>query len=305
MNNPLLFSIVIPTYNRESFILNTLDSVFTQTYSHYEIIIVDNCSTDGTVDILQPLADTGKIRLIQHEKNYERARSRNTGLENAMGDFVTFLDSDDFMYPNNLTDAAAYAANNPNIKCFHNLYELIDADKKVLRKFSYPPLGNRIKAIVKGNFMSCIGNFIHRDVYQKFRFDTFKDLTGAEDWDFWLRVLGDYDLGRIEKINSGILHHDTRTVQTKHFEVLENGYLHLFNKFREDTHLSEIYAKYLSRIEASSYMYLATLANTNGFFDDTRRYLRLARQKDASVVFSIRFLNILRRAAFKLQIKYL
>ncbi|HLM60373.1 MAG TPA: glycosyltransferase family 2 protein, partial [Pyrinomonadaceae bacterium] len=155
MSNPLLFSIIIPTYNRESFILNTLDSVFAQTDPHYEIIVVDNCSTDDTIKILQPLADAGKIRLIQHEKNYERARSRNTGMENAKGDYLTFLDSDDFMYPDNLADAAEFAAKNPEIKCFHNLYELIDADKKVLRKYPFPPLDDRIEAIVGGNFMSC------------------------------------------------------------------------------------------------------------------------------------------------------
>ena len=303
MSNPL-FSIVIPTYNRAGFIFDTLDSIFAQTYKNYEIVIVDNCSTDNTVELLQPLADAGKIHLILHEKNYERARSRNTGMENATGDYLTFLDSDDFMYPENLADAAAFAAANPSVKCFQNLYELIDKNKKVLRKYKFPPLANRLEAIVAGNFMSCIGDFIHRDVYTKFRFDTFQELTGAEDWDFWLRVIADYEVGRIKKVNSGILHHDSRTIQSnKHYEVLERGYHHLFKKFRRDSHLSQVYVKYLNRIEASSYMYLATLANTNGFFEDTKKYLKLAREKDSSVIFSIRFLNILRRAVFKLKIK--
>ncbi len=304
MSNQLLFSIVIPTYNRAGFILDTLDSIFTQTYQNYEIIIVDNCSTDETIKILQPLADAGKIRLIQHEKNYERARSRNTGMDAATGDYLTLLDSDDFMYPENLADAAAFAAQNPEVKCFQNLYELIDKNKKVLRKYPFPLLDDPIKAIVGGNFMSCIGNFIHRDIYAKFRFDTFKDLTGAEDWDFWLRVIGDFGAGRIEKVNSGILHHDSRTVQSnKHYEDLERGYHHLFKKFRADAHLSEVYAKYLSRIEASSYLYLAILANTNAYFDDARKYLKLARQKDPSIVFTVRYLNIMRRAMLKQRIK--
>lgn len=304
MSNSPLFSIVIPTYNRQDFILNTLDSVFAQTYKNYEIIIVDNCSTDDTIKVLQPLADAGKIRLIQHEKNYERARSRNTGMENAKGDFLTLLDSDDFMYPNNLADAAAFIAENPQVKCFHNLYELIDKDKKVLRKYTFPPIDDPLRAIVGGNFMSCIGNFISRDVYEKFRFDTYDKLSGAEDWDFWLRVIGEVGVGRIKKVNNGILQHDSRTVQgNKHYEILEKGYDHLFKKFREDAHLSEVFKDYLDQIEANSYLYLAVLTNTNGFFDDTKKYLKKARQKNPSVVFTSRFLKIFIRAMMKVKIK--
>src|SRR5690348_2695793 len=113
-NNSLIkFSVVIPTYNRAKFIVNTLESVFSQSYKNYEVIVVDNCSTDDTVAVLQPLIDEKKIRFIQHEKNYERAYSRNTGIENATGDFLTFLDSDDFMYPENLADAADFIQKNP------------------------------------------------------------------------------------------------------------------------------------------------------------------------------------------------
>lgn len=304
MSNPLFFSVVIPTYNREDFILNTLESVFAQTYPHFEIIIVDNCSTDKTIELLQPLADAKKICLIRHEKNYERARSRNTGMENAVGDYLTFLDSDDFMYPDNLADAAEFIEKNPGVKCFQNLYELINENGKVLRKYSFPPLDDPVKAIVTGNFMSCIGGFVDREVYSKFRFDTRKELTGAEDWDFWLRVIGDHGIKRIKKINNGILHHDFQTVQSnKHYEELEKGYWYMFKKFREDEHLKKIYAEHLDRIEANSYMYLATLANTNGHFDDAVKFLKIARQKDPSVTFSNRYLRIKMRAVLKQKIK--
>lgn len=303
MTKPLLFSIVIPTYNREKFILNTLESVFSQTYPNYEIIIVDNCSTDSTVEILEPLARTGKIKLIVNEQNYERARSRNTGMENAEGDFLTLLDSDDFMYPNCLADAAEFVAKNPEAKCFHNLYELINDKKEVVYRYHFPPLTNQLKAIVSGNFMSCIGNFIEREVYKKYRFDTFSDLTGAEDWEFWLRVLSEYRVYRIEKVNNGILHHSSRTVNSKHFETLEKGYQYLFRKFREDARLSQIYSKYLNKIEANSYLYLAILANSGAFFEDARRFLKIARQKDSSVIFSSRFLRIWRQTILKIQAK--
>jgi glycosyltransferase involved in cell wall biosynthesis len=94
---PPFFSIVIPTYNRADLILDTLESVLSQTYKEFEVIVVDNCSTDNTKDVLLPYIQNGSISFIQHEKNYERSKSRNTGIKHAKGDYITFLDSDDFI----------------------------------------------------------------------------------------------------------------------------------------------------------------------------------------------------------------
>ena len=92
MSQPF-FSVVIPTYNREKLIGKTLTTVLQQTCQDFEIIIVDNCSTDDTVKVLQPfLADT-RIRLHLQEKNYERSRSRNKGMELATGKFLTLKSS--------------------------------------------------------------------------------------------------------------------------------------------------------------------------------------------------------------------
>src|SRR4051794_16378126 len=104
------FSVVIPTYNRANLLPKTLDSVFSQRYPAAEILVVDNCSTDNTEELLRPLVAAGKIRYIRHDRNYERARSRNTGMDHAQSEYVTFLDSDDLMYRDNLADAAAYIA---------------------------------------------------------------------------------------------------------------------------------------------------------------------------------------------------
>ncbi len=300
--NPF-FSIVIPTYNREKLIPATLESIFSQTFTDYEVIVVDNCSTDGTEEMLKPLVQSGKIKYIKHEKNYERARSRNTGMENARGEFLTLLDSDDFMYESCLADAAEFVKNNPDAKCFHNLYELVNDKKEVIYQYDFPPLDDQIKAIVAGNFMSCIGNFIHRDIYTKYKFDTFQELSGAEDWDFWLRVLADNKVSRIEKVNCGILHHENRSTRSNHFESLERGYNYLFEKFRADEHLMKIYGKYMNRIEANSYLYLSVVANTVGSFSSAHKFLKIARQKDSSIIFTARFLKSYRRAFFKLQIK--
>src|SRR5205085_9967436 len=99
------FSIVIPTYNRAALIGATLESIWQQTYQHFEVIVVDNCSQDQTEEMLAHYVKAGRIRFIRHDRNYERAQSRNTGMSAAKGDLVNLLESDDFMYQANLAGA--------------------------------------------------------------------------------------------------------------------------------------------------------------------------------------------------------
>jgi glycosyltransferase involved in cell wall biosynthesis len=295
------FSVVIPTYNRAAFIEATLKSVLSQTYPHYEIIVVDNCSTDNTEELLQPYIHAGHIQFIKHEQNFERARSRNTGMSAARGDFVTLLDSDDFMYPTNLADAAKYARANPDIKCFHNRYEFVDSERNVLRRQTLPPLNNQLRAIAGGNFMTCIGDFIHREIYEQYEFDVTPDLTGGEDWEFWLRVLADYKVGRIEKINSGILQHEGRSVNNQSLDSMKRGLEHLCVKLETEPHLAEVYRPYMKRIRANSLLYLAILANTGGRFAEACEFLKLAVKSDFSLLGNARLWRVARRALFKLQ----
>jgi glycosyltransferase involved in cell wall biosynthesis len=293
MTQSPFFSIIIPTYNRAPFIEATIESVLEQTYPHYEIIVVDNCSTDNTVELLQPYISAQQIQFIKHEENYERARSRNTGLSAARGDFVTFLDSDDFMYRTNLEEAAQYALAHPECKCFHNLFELVDAERRVIYRYKFPSLKNQTRSIARGNFMSCIGDFIHREIYTKYRFDTRREVTGSEDWDFWLRVLADYKVGRIEKINSGIRHHEGRSVNNQDLVSLQQGLERIAAKISEDEHLSRVYRRYLKHIEATSLVYVAILANSGFRYQEALKYLLRAVAKDKNIVVSRRFIKAL------------
>ena len=297
------FSVVIPTYNRAAFIKATLQSVLSQTYRNFEIILVDNCSTDNTDEVLEPFIRAGQIQFIKHERNLERARSRNTGMKAARGDFLTLLDSDDFMYPNNLADAAEYARSHPDIKCFHNLFEFVDLQGNVLRRYPMPSLKNQRKAIAGGNFMSCIGDFIHRDIYQRYQFDTTPELIGGEDWEFWLRVSADYKVGRIEKINSGVLQHDGRSVNNQNLGTMKTGLKQLCTKLSTDPHLSKVYGPYLKRIRANSLVYLAILANSGGQFAEARNYLSEAVRADPGLLASTRLWRVARRAWLKSQPK--
>ncbi|HZE73256.1 MAG TPA: glycosyltransferase family A protein [Pyrinomonadaceae bacterium] len=290
------FSVVIPTYNRAALILRTLESVWRQTYPHYEIIVVDNCSTDNTLEVLEPYVRAQRLRLIKHETNRERAQSRNTGMAAATGDYLTFLDSDDLMYPTNLEDAANYRSDHPESKCFHNLYEFVDDQGKLVYRPRFPAVENQIKGIASGNFMSCIGDFIHRDIYTHHRFSTDPEIIGGEDWDFWLRVLAIYKLGRIEKINSGVVQHEGRSVNHQDMASLEQGLKKIKQNICTDPELAGIYSPYLKFIESSSLMYLATLANAGQCYKPALSYLYRAARKNPGVLVTSRFIRTLQIA---------
>jgi len=286
-----VFSVVIPTYNRARFIVGTLESVWRQTYPHFEIIVVDNCSTDGTAALLEPYVRSHRIRFIQHETNLERARSRNTGMAAATGDFVTLLDSDDLMYPTNLEDAASFANTHPEARCFHNLFEFVNSRHELVYSPKFPSLRNQLKAIAQGNFMSCTGDFIHREIYTRYRFNTDPEIIGGEDWDFWLRVLADYKVGRIHKVNNGVVQHEGRSVNSQDIISLGKGLEKIQSNIVNDPHLADVYAPYLKCIEASSQIYLAILANGAGLYRLSLSYLFHAAEKYPRALTAQRFIR--------------
>lgn len=247
----MLFSVVIPTYNRADLIMETLDNVFSQTYKRYEILVVDNCSTDNTEALLSPLIDKGRIRYFRHDRNYERSKSRNTGMQNANGDFLTFLDSDDFMYEDCLRDAAEYVHQHPEIKFFHNLYELVSNKKEKLYQYQFPPLTNQYKALASGNFISCIGGFIHKEIYKVHRFNENPKMIGSEDYEVWFEIMAKYKLGRINKINSGIREHPDRSVNLGVYKNLAYQKKEILNKIKTNKLLYEKFGPYLPRLKAS------------------------------------------------------
>jgi glycosyltransferase involved in cell wall biosynthesis len=95
-----MISVIIPSYNRAETIRRSVDSVLNQTYSDIEVIVVDDCSTDNTIDIISNYDD--RVRCIRHEQNRGACAARNTGIMNAKGEYIAFQDSDDEWFPDKL-----------------------------------------------------------------------------------------------------------------------------------------------------------------------------------------------------------
>ena len=96
MKKEELVSIVVPVYNAEKFLKDTIQTVLEQTYPNWELLLVDDCSNDNSVDIIKEyVKDDKRIRLLKNEKNSGAALTRNHGIKEAKGTYLCFLDADD------------------------------------------------------------------------------------------------------------------------------------------------------------------------------------------------------------------
>jgi len=107
-------SVIIPAYGHESYILDALESVFQQTFSDYEVIVVNDGSPDGTAMVLQPSIRKGRIRYIE-QSNSGQSSARNRGLREAKGEFIAFLDDDDLWPADKLEWQVEYLQSHPDV----------------------------------------------------------------------------------------------------------------------------------------------------------------------------------------------
>ena len=123
MNSDLV-SIIMPSYNTAKYIKNSIQSVINQTYTNWELIIVDDCSTDNTDEVVNGIIDD-RIHYIKNEKNSGAAVSRNRALREAKGKWIAFLDSDDLWMPQKLNEQIRFMKDN-NYHFSYTNYEEID-----------------------------------------------------------------------------------------------------------------------------------------------------------------------------------
>ncbi len=252
------FSIIVPTYNRAHLIVETLLSVKKQTYTNWELIIVDDGSTDNTEDILKEYLSE-QIRYIRIS-NGERGRARNTGISYASGDYVTFLDSDDQLYPEFLSSASAFLISNSLPEILSVAFEIRDDKGKLLSRHIYSDkLLN--KRILHSNVMACIGVVVRKDIASGFTFHEDRGFMGVEDWLLWLRIGARFSIYHLPVVGAVLLQHAGRSVM--HYD--EDAYLYrvsvLCNELRKDSVFIQKFSdKAVERIKGHMFTYTALFA---------------------------------------------
>jgi glycosyltransferase involved in cell wall biosynthesis len=190
-----LVSVIIPTYNMARFVSEAVRSVLEQTYPKYEVIVVDDGSTDATKDELDKFGD--QIRYL-HQDNRGPSAARNLGIKIARGEYICFLDSDDLWLPNKLIVQHDFMERNHDIDFVFSDHEEFNAEKIVLRSFfaekvfrveitSQIPVQEAFRKLVIENFISTPTVMVRKVCFEKVGlFD--ESLSSVEDRDMWLRI---------------------------------------------------------------------------------------------------------------------
>lgn len=198
-NNPKV-SVIIPTYNRAHLIGRAIKSVLEQTYQDFEIIVVDDGSTDNTDEVVRDFGDE-RIRYIRHEKNKGGATARNTGIKAAKGEFIAFQDSDDEWLPEKLDKQMQVFENVPaKVGVVYTGFWRIKGGKKTYRPSAkiIRKEGDIHNELLKGNFATTQTTVVRKECFEKAEmFD--ERLLRLQDWELFIRISKFYEFKCVDE----------------------------------------------------------------------------------------------------------
>lgn len=198
----VVVSAVIPTYNREKTIKRSIDSVLKQTYKDIEVIVVDDCSTDNTEDVVKSIKDP-RVRYIPHESNKGVSCARNTGIKNAKGKFIAFLDSDDVWHEDKIEkQIKAFKESPPDHKVVYSgiNVQVYNGGKRFYmpEKWVKPKEGDVSKTMLIGSFVSMDTIFVEKISFEEIGYFD-ERLHWAEDWEICIRLSKKYGFVYIDE----------------------------------------------------------------------------------------------------------
>ena len=183
--NTHLVSIITPSYNSAKYVVQTIESVLAQTYQNWEMIIVDDCSTDDSIDVIQSFVKKdNRIKLYQLGKNSGAAVARNKAIELAQGSFIAFLDSDDLWTSDKLEKQIEFMQKN-NLILSYTGYEIMDEFGNKTGEF-VPPTKLSYKDLLKTCSIGCLTAIYNADILGKVYMPVVRK---RQDYALWLKIL--------------------------------------------------------------------------------------------------------------------
>ncbi|MBR5553291.1 MAG: glycosyltransferase family 2 protein [Clostridia bacterium] len=221
-----LVSIIMPSYNTARFIKETIDSVFAQTYQNFELIIVDDCSTDETDEVVAPYLCDARVKYIKNEKNSGAAVSRNRALKEAGGKWIAFLDSDDLWEPEKLEKQIDFMKKGEYYFSYTNYVEIDEKSALLGRKVSGP------KKITKSGMYNFCWPGCLTVMYDAERVGLvqIEDIKKNNDYAMWLKAIKkancyllDQELARYRKRSGSISNHSYTKLIKWHYRLYRHA----------------------------------------------------------------------------------
>lgn len=220
-------SVVIPAYNAMTYLPDTLNSVLQQTFSDFEVLIIDDGSTDHIQAwVAQNITDP-RVRLIA-QANQGLSAARNTGIANAQGEYVAFLDADDLWEPTKLEVQVRYLDNNSAVGLVYNWIAVIDAQGKPTGKVWRGDIeGDVLEEVLQRNIIDCPSVLVRRKCFDDVGvFD--RTLRSVEDWDMWIRIATRYNFGVTREALVYYRQHTSN--MSKNWRVMEQAFHQVIEK---------------------------------------------------------------------------
>jgi len=261
MNKNPSVSVIIPVYNGEKTIAETIKSVLNQTFSDFELIIINDGSTDGTEQVVSNFSDK-RIKLI-NIKNSGPSAARNKGIEEAKGEYVSFIDSDDLWSQDKIEKQLDKLINNMEYGVAYSWTIFIDENSKYihpLKKVDYQ--GNVSEKIIKGNFVGSGSNILVKKEAVKSIGYYCISLRYGEDWDYLIRLAQSYEFILVKDFH--VFYRRKLNSLSSNVSALEDSSVKILNKYRErfSQDKEKSINEALSNIKLySSYLYLTGLNN--------------------------------------------
>ena len=201
LRKDMLVSIIMPVYNGMPFLKEAVDSVFKQTYKEFELIVINDGSSDGSLRFLEETKKRAKERLkIINQTNRGQVVAKNNGIKVAQGDFIAFLDSDDVWDKEKLTVQMEFFKKHPTLFLCYTEAFLIDENSKKIGYRSVNSLykGRCFDLLIKRNNITASSVVLKRKCIDTVgKFD--ETLNCCENWDLWLRISKFFEIGYIKK----------------------------------------------------------------------------------------------------------
>lgn len=181
-----LISIIMPLFNSEAYVLESINSVVNQTYENWELILIDDASTDNTINTIKYfILKNEKVKLLTNKVNLGAAVTRNKGIEASIGDYIAFLDPDDLWKPQKLEKQLIFMSNENCDVCYCS-YELINQKGNSINKTVLALKELSFSKLLKSNYIGNLTGIYNVSVLGKIKSP---NLRKRQDWALWLKAL--------------------------------------------------------------------------------------------------------------------
>lgn len=186
MNKPMV-TVLMSVYNGEKFLKEAIESILNQTFTDFEFLIINDGSTDKSVEIIESYKDS-RIRLINNEKNLKLIASLNKGVSLARGKYIARMDCDDVSMPERLEKEVNFLESNTDHGLVGTYYTVIDGEGKEQRNVSYPSSNDLIKLFLSLNCPLAHGSIMGRaELFKQNQYGS-KESYAVEDYELWTRM---------------------------------------------------------------------------------------------------------------------